>query len=176
MGGNNMTSVYFITDGEFIKIGIAKDVKSRLKALQTGNPKELFILKTIEYGDGEVYYQESMFHNKFAKTRAVGEWFSMSKELLSFVYDGGDISALRMLEEKLDEKEELHRLEKERNIREEELQRLDNEIDSLSDLYSRLIEKIRLARDSLKKLQGQQRKIISGVGDEQNEKRVWSVA
>lgn len=184
-----MTSVYFITDGEFIKIGVAKDAQSRLKELQTGNPKELFILKTIEYDDGEVYYQESMFHKKFARSRAVGEWFSISKPLFDFICDGCDSFAKRMLLEKIDDREEtkllireeeLQRLEREgerqRKIREEELQRLDNEIDSLADIYSRLIEKVRLTRNSLKELQEKQRKTINGVGGEHNEKRVWSVA
>lgn len=76
-----MTYVYFVTDGDFIKIGIAKDVKKRLQTLQTGNPKRLKVLKTIALQDDEARMQEENYHRKFRDYNACGEWFKMCDEL-----------------------------------------------------------------------------------------------
>lgn len=70
--------VYFITDGEFIKIGKANDPNQRLSELQTGNPKPLWIIKQIK-GDEK---QERRLHQIFKSWHHRGEWFKSTPEML----------------------------------------------------------------------------------------------
>ena len=67
--------VYFITDGEFVKIGVADNVEKRLKELQTGNPKELTVVRSV-YCENP-YYAEKLFHDLFRYKRVNGEWFKI---------------------------------------------------------------------------------------------------
>ena len=78
--------IYFITDGNCIKIGYTKnDVRKRLKQLQTSNPNRLFLLGYVE-GDKN---DEKMLHKKFSSSivRINGEWFSPTQDLLDFIND-----------------------------------------------------------------------------------------
>lgn len=63
--------VYFIDDGTAVKIGIALDPLARLDALQTGNPRRLDLIGSIEGDLGD----ERVLHDRFAAHRLVGEWF-----------------------------------------------------------------------------------------------------
>ncbi len=73
-----MHYVYFITDGEYIKIGISNNVASRFHALRTSNPKPLEILHTIECKDSfEAHGMERNLHKLFKDFRAAGEWFKI---------------------------------------------------------------------------------------------------
>jgi len=74
--------VYFITDGEFIKIGKANDPIERMRTMQTGNARELKMLGYYEDYDEEL---EGYMHKIFAKDRVRGEWFKPSKDLYSFI-------------------------------------------------------------------------------------------
>jgi len=74
--------VYFITDGEFIKIGKANDPIERMRTMQTGNARELKMLGYYEDYDEEL---ESYMHKAFAKDRVRGEWFKPSKDLYNFI-------------------------------------------------------------------------------------------
>lgn len=64
--------VYFITDGEFIKIGISVNPWKRLSSIQTGHPKKLRIAAIFKGGREE----EFQLHGRFAEYRAHGEWFN----------------------------------------------------------------------------------------------------
>lgn len=78
--------VYFITDGQYIKIGYTKnDAKKRLKQLQTSSPNRLFLLGYIE-GDKTI---EKKLHKKFYNSivRINGEWFSPTQDLLDYIND-----------------------------------------------------------------------------------------
>jgi hypothetical protein len=80
--------LYIITDGEFQKIGIAGNPHSRLKELQTGNPRKLSVLKMFEHEDAQRL--EVAFHHLMDSGRQQGEWFRMTeKELrgISLVFD-----------------------------------------------------------------------------------------
>lgn len=83
LDGMDMTTkskdVYFITDGEYVKVGMANDVRVRLNQMQTGNPKQLKIATVIEYGDAEM---EHHLHTRYAKQHVRGEWYKLSKEML----------------------------------------------------------------------------------------------
>lgn len=75
--------VYFVQCGPFVKIGMARDVRSRLLALQLGNPFPLRFLGAI--GDGQSLGSlEAQCHARFAKFHRRGEWFWLEGELKAF--------------------------------------------------------------------------------------------
>lgn len=76
--------VYFITDGDFIKIGYTKNnVKKRLKQLQTSSPNKLFILGYVE-GDKNTEKQiHKMFYNSIVRIN--GEWFFPTQDILDYI-------------------------------------------------------------------------------------------
>jgi len=74
--------VYFITDGEFIKIGKSENPIDRMKKMQTGNARELKMLATYQCYDEDL---EGYIHKRFATYRFRGEWFFPSKELFAFM-------------------------------------------------------------------------------------------
>lgn len=67
--------VYFITDGEFCKIGHTLDINKRLKTLQTANAKKLEVLMKIETFD--YYNLEAHLHRLFKKYKIFGEWYDI---------------------------------------------------------------------------------------------------
>lgn len=70
--------VYFITDGKFIKIGVAKDVLKRMSALQTSNPKKLKLVCVIPCkSENDAHKLEKKLHSCYARFRTNGEWFSI---------------------------------------------------------------------------------------------------
>ena len=74
--------VYFIRDGDFIKIGFsAVSALERLGTLQTGNPRELVFLGQI-IGTKAL---ESELHCRFSRLRVRGEWFRAESELSEFL-------------------------------------------------------------------------------------------
>lgn len=71
--------VYFLGEWENgcspIKIGVAKNIVRRQRALQTGNPQELRLLGWIETSDD--FQLERQLHKYFEATHARGEWFQI---------------------------------------------------------------------------------------------------
>ena len=88
--------IYLILDGEFFKIGVAKNVIKRKKGLQTGNPYDLTILKT--HKSKNPFKVEKMLHMYYHKNRVNGEWFDLSlnevKEFLDVCQKYEDIVEL----------------------------------------------------------------------------------
>lgn len=85
--------IYFIYDetNDSVKIGRAKNVDKRLRALQTANPHELTILKTICVSNNKKAVQyESQLHNNFKHLNLKGEWFIYNSELQSYIEDDGE--------------------------------------------------------------------------------------
>lgn len=72
LGDYNNHIIYFIQAGETIKIGITRNLETRLKSLQVGNAHELIVLKTI---DGTKQTEE-LIHHHFRDYNMNGEWFS----------------------------------------------------------------------------------------------------
>lgn len=67
-------SVYVIGEpasAEPVKVGWSEDPAARLAVLQTGNPRPLAVLATIEGGETE----ERALHAQLAHARVRGEWF-----------------------------------------------------------------------------------------------------
>ena len=75
--------VYFISDGDYIKIGKATDVDKRLKGLQTGSSRKLFKSHILDGG----YELESRLHIIFNKYRFFGEWFDLPSYYLNISAD-----------------------------------------------------------------------------------------
>lgn len=76
--------IYFITNGNFIKIGYTKnDVKKRLKQLQTSSPDTLYLLG---YEEGDINKEKSL-HALFSsdRIRSNGEWFTPSERILNYI-------------------------------------------------------------------------------------------
>jgi len=74
--------VYFIYCGNLknapVKIGVTRDIESRVSALQTGNPYQLICKAFIPCNDKtQAYHLESFFHKQFSKCRMIGEWFRL---------------------------------------------------------------------------------------------------
>lgn len=74
-------SVYFISDGEYIKIGSSERVGRRFKSLQSGNPKKLELLGAVS----AKLFSEYGLHRRFADIRVHGEWFKHTPELMAFI-------------------------------------------------------------------------------------------
>jgi hypothetical protein len=75
------TWVYFAKAGGRVKIGKAKDVKSRIATLQTGCPDRLELVKVVR-GGVDI---ERGFHQQFAHLRETGEWFRIEGDLATFL-------------------------------------------------------------------------------------------
>lgn len=75
--------VYFVqaADGGLIKIGIANDLRSRLKSLQAQCPVPLRCLAALP-GYREL---EIELHDRFSAHRRHGEWFEPAPELLELI-------------------------------------------------------------------------------------------
>jgi hypothetical protein len=72
--------IYFISDGEFIKIGKASKLSSRLSTLQTGSASDLKILAYIETNNMDK--TEKIFHKHLQTLRIRGEWFSINYDMV----------------------------------------------------------------------------------------------
>lgn len=80
--------VYFILneDSNAIKIGRARDVAKRLKALQTSSPAHLKLLKTIQTEGSEAAAElEQSLHKQFWDLRLAGEWFKAHASLWEYI-------------------------------------------------------------------------------------------
>lgn len=70
--------VYFISDGEYLKIGISNNPESRLRTLQTSNARPLEIIHVIPTHSKESALSlEGQLHDRLAEHRLSGEWFNM---------------------------------------------------------------------------------------------------
>ena len=74
-------SVYFIRDGNYIKIGISVDPWKRLASFQTSHHNELEML-AIMPGGADV---EAGLHRSFAEYSKRGEWFEDNPKLRAFI-------------------------------------------------------------------------------------------
>jgi len=72
---NRIGVIYFITDGEFTKIGYTYNLPERLSTLQLANPRELFIKEY--YFIQFPYEEEQRLHRKYIEYHIKGEWFDL---------------------------------------------------------------------------------------------------
>jgi hypothetical protein len=99
--------VYFISDGEHVKIGWSRNVAKRLEILAGANPRPLELLGTKvtkrlmrgPYGGGNERWDEATWrmeerlHVHFQAQRVRGEWFRLDDRMRRFIRrfcDDGD--------------------------------------------------------------------------------------
>jgi hypothetical protein len=72
--------IYLIRSGETnrYKIGLSKNVPSRLNTLQTGNPEKLSVIQVIPVIDA--HKQEQELHRYYQANRVSGEWYALTEE------------------------------------------------------------------------------------------------
>ncbi len=73
--------VYFVSQGNKVKIGFTNNIKQRMKNIKTSSPLSLKLLGTID-GDRNV---EKELHLKFHQYRLSGEWFLWSDEIKDYI-------------------------------------------------------------------------------------------
>lgn len=73
--------VYFVVNDfdKEVKIGVTgKDIASRIRELQTGNPKELKLMGFLMYPTRKKCFEaEKMLHEKYKANHIRGEWFDL---------------------------------------------------------------------------------------------------
>lgn len=80
--------VYFILneDSNAVKIGRAKDLEKRMRALQTSSPAKLKLIKSVQVEGGEeAHALEQSLHKQFSEIRLAGEWFKAEVILLEYI-------------------------------------------------------------------------------------------
>lgn len=73
--------VYFIRQGDMVKIGRARNVSARLGNLQTAHHTELMLVGCILADEAK----EVEIHNQFREHRVRGEWFRLDADLIRFI-------------------------------------------------------------------------------------------
>ena len=90
----SLTMIYFVRADEYVKIGVARNIQTRMNALQTGCPQELECGLLLRGS----YDLEDQIHRKFWSAHHRGEWFVWTENLADFVREmrdsGKDLSGL----------------------------------------------------------------------------------
>lgn len=74
--------VYFLTDGELIKVGFATDIGKRIEAIQCGNGRRISCLASAP---GTIKLERRL--HGVLPNRRVGEWFEPSAKLYRLIRD-----------------------------------------------------------------------------------------
>jgi hypothetical protein len=85
---NGSGNVYFVRCGDFVKVGFAVDVDSRVAELQTGNPHKLQMMAVLT---DVLPSTERLFHRVMHEYRHRGEWFRLDEavcRLISHIASG----------------------------------------------------------------------------------------
>lgn len=81
-GSHPNAFVYFVSDGEYVKIGKANNVAKRLATLQTANARHLQCLYLIPaVDDSAAVIMEGKLHKLYKDYRLEGEWFDVLGKL-----------------------------------------------------------------------------------------------
>jgi len=68
--------LYFLTDGDYVKIGVSKNVNKRISELNTSSAKEIKLI--AKYCLPNPYSVEAILHQLLKRYRVNGEWFDIS--------------------------------------------------------------------------------------------------
>ena len=75
---NPKSFVYFISDGEYVKIGVGVNPEKRMSELQTGNARELqLICKIPVKTEKDAFALENRLHQEYSAFSKNGEWFNI---------------------------------------------------------------------------------------------------
>lgn len=77
--------VYFVSDGQFVKIGWTADWRQRMTTIQSANPNKLQILAVCRGST----YRELALHRRFEKHHTQGEWHRLDQEIRDYIADIG---------------------------------------------------------------------------------------
>ncbi len=72
--------LYLVDSGEYTKIGITKDMNSRLHTIQTGNPHPCHVARIFDYSGvptQAVKDLEKRLHTLLRRQHHRGEWFKL---------------------------------------------------------------------------------------------------
>lgn len=85
-----MSWLYLIREGESgpIKIGRSNDPWRRLDTLQSGNPRQLFLICAFKVGK-TAHIVERNAHREFLSHRMIGEWYAPDERLVNFAAEHG---------------------------------------------------------------------------------------
>lgn len=72
------SNIYGIFDGEFLKVGVARNAEGRMSDLQIANARELTILWTIEVYLDLAKATEAKIHSYLEGSHIRGEWFKIA--------------------------------------------------------------------------------------------------
>ncbi len=67
--------VYVVKSNGFVKIGISKNIKFRIKSISSSNPSKVVLLKSWFCRDSVGV--ELKLHSEYSKFRVKGEWFKL---------------------------------------------------------------------------------------------------
>ena len=72
------TFVYFITNGQEVKIGVSMHPEKRIKEIQSSNPLDLSFLKIIKCTDrNQAFEVEGTLHEILWECHKRGEWYDL---------------------------------------------------------------------------------------------------
>ena len=74
-------SVYFISDGDYVKIGYSIQLGYRMKSAARWNPRKLELLGRMD----NTRQTEHDVHKRFEHIHVAGEWFQFTNELKEFI-------------------------------------------------------------------------------------------
>lgn len=75
---NPKAYVYFITDGEFVKIGVSDNPTTRAAEIQTGSPREIIVICAIPCKTKSAAFNlENKLHSVYDFAHVRGEWFNI---------------------------------------------------------------------------------------------------
>lgn len=73
--------IYFVSSGQFIKIGYTTDIVARIRTLQNGSPSRLVLLGIMP----GTMREEAALHAKFTNAKVHGEWFRATSRLRGWI-------------------------------------------------------------------------------------------
>jgi hypothetical protein len=77
----DLTFIYFVRSGEFIKIGQSRNWRRRVEGMQVGSPHTLIVLLVLK----DEPSLEGKLHNWFRTDHYRGEWFHSGPGLLAYI-------------------------------------------------------------------------------------------
>jgi hypothetical protein len=87
--------VYIIDVDSYYKIGIAKDFKKRVKALQTGCYKIIELLAFYE--TDKPHKLEQLLHDELREYQTIGEWFDCGQQKILDIIEKYEFSQCKLL-------------------------------------------------------------------------------
>jgi len=84
------TFVYILECDGFYKIGMSKDVQSRINDMQIGNPHKINLVYKFSFKDPTIAFEiEKMLHKDHKEHNIGGEWFSqLNEDVIKALKDG----------------------------------------------------------------------------------------